>query len=97
MGLGNPWLNIDSRSGAFLSASIPGEGSAGDVFLQSMFPLHSGRIVGLPGRILVSLLGVAVAGFSVTGLVIWARKRRARVMLSARTRRPAGLSSPHAL
>lgn len=97
VGLGNPWLNIDSRSGAFLSASIPGEGSAGDVFLQSMFPLHSGRIVGLPGRILVSLLGVAVAGFSVTGLVIWARKRRARVMLSARTRRPAGLSSPHAL
>lgn len=95
-GLGNPWIHIDSRTGAFLGASIPGEGSAGDVFLQSMFPLHSGRIIGLPGRILVSALGLAVAAFSVTGVVIWARKRRARVMLSARARRPVGVSSPHA-
>jgi uncharacterized iron-regulated membrane protein len=78
-GLGNPWLYFDARSGAFAGADLPGRGSAGDVFLQSMFPLHSGRIIGLPGRVLMSLMGVLVAMLSVTGVLIWARKRRARV------------------
>jgi len=77
-GLGNPWLYFDSRSGALIGADVPGSGSAGDIFLQSMFPLHSGRILGLPGRILISAMGLMVAMFSATGVLIWARKRRAR-------------------
>ena len=77
-GLGNAWLYLDDHSGALVGQVVPGEGSAGDVFMQSMFPLHSGRILGLAGQILVSLLGLAVAGLGLTGLIIWARKRRAR-------------------
>ena len=77
-GLGNPWLYFDSRSGAPAGADVPGSGSAGDIFLQSMFPLHSGRIVGLPGRVLMSVMGVLVATLSVTGVLIWLRKRRSR-------------------
>lgn len=77
-GLGNPWLYFDGRSGAPVAAQLPGVGSAGDLFLQLQFPLHSGRIAGVPGRILVTLLGLAVAVLSVTGVVIWARKRNAR-------------------
>lgn len=86
-GLGNPWLYFDSRTGAPAGADVPGTGSAGDLFMQSMFPLHSGRILGLPGRVLVSLLGVAVAVFSVTGVMIWLRKRRARAPSLARAPR----------
>ncbi|KAB2964707.1 PepSY-associated TM helix domain-containing protein [Zoogloea sp.] len=78
-GLGNPWLYFDARSGAAAGALEPGSGSAGDIFLQAMFPLHSGRIIGTPGRVLMTLCGLAVAMLSVTGVVIWARKRRARV------------------
>lgn len=77
-GLGNPWLYFDAASGALVSADIPGTGSAGDVFMQAMFPLHSGRLIGLPGRILVSVMGLGVAGLCLTGFLIWARKRRAR-------------------
>ena len=77
-GLGNPWLYFDATSGEALGGEIPGQGTAGDIFLQSMFPLHSGRIAGLPGRILVSLMGLAIAALSITGIVIWARKRKAR-------------------
>jgi len=76
-GLGNPWLYVDARSGALAGAEIPGRGSAGDLVMQSMFPLHSGRILGMPGRALMSLLGVAIAALSVTGVLIWLRKRRA--------------------
>ena len=78
-GLGNPWLYVDALTGSSAGNLIPGRGSLGDIFMQAQFPLHSGRIIGLPGRILVSLLGAVVAMLSVTGIVIWARKRRARV------------------
>ncbi len=89
-GLGNPWIILDARDGRVLSADIPGQGSAGDLFMQLQFPLHSGRILGLPGRILVSLLGLAVATLSVTGVLIWLRKRAGRVAVRQR----AGKAQP---
>ncbi|WP_457443816.1 PepSY-associated TM helix domain-containing protein [Roseateles sp. P5_E4] len=77
-GLGNPWIYIDGRDASPAGALIPGEGTAGDLYLQAQFPIHSGRILGLPGRILVSALGLAIAVLSVTGVLIWLRKARAR-------------------
>ncbi|MBJ7310890.1 PepSY-associated TM helix domain-containing protein [Rugamonas sp. CCM 8940] len=77
-GLGNSWLYFDGRDGSAAGDSVPGSGSAGDIFMQAQFPLHSGRIIGLPGRIVMSTLGVLVAMLSVTGIIIWLRKRRAR-------------------
>jgi len=85
-GLGNPWIYLDGRDGSPAGALIPGEGTAGDLYLQAQFPLHSGRIAGLPGRVLVSALGLAIAALSVTGVLIWLRKARAR--------RHAALPSP---
>ncbi|CUI03501.1 PepSY-associated TM helix domain-containing protein [Massilia antarctica] len=79
VGLGNPWLYFDGTDGRLMADRVPGSGSAGDIFLQLQFPLHSGRIAGLPGRIILSLLGVMVAMLSVTGVMIWVRKRRARL------------------
>ena len=75
-GLGNPYLSYGGQDGQFLGAQVPGEGSAGDVFMALQFPLHSGRIAGVAGRIVVTLLGLGVAMLSVTGLVIWAQRRR---------------------
>lgn len=90
-GIGNPWLYFDSTDGRLVSALVPGAGSAGDLFMDLQFPLHSGRILGLPGRIFVSALGLVVAMVSATGVVIWARKRKARQRSSDRGRadRPA--------
>lgn len=77
-GLGNNWLYFDGKTLAPAGGSLPGTGSAGDLFLQAQFPLHSGRILGLPGRVLISLMGLVVATLCVTGVVIWARKRAGR-------------------
>lgn len=78
-------VRLESRSyvlagqdGAVLGTQALGEGSAGDVLSQLMFPLHSGQVAGLPGRVLVAVCGLAVCLLSVTGLVIWWTKRRAR-------------------
>lgn len=76
-GLGVPWMYFDDQDGHILAWTAPGVGTKGDVFMQWLLPLHTGNIIGLPGRILVSLLGLAVAMLSVTGVVIWSRKRRA--------------------
>ena len=86
VGLGNNWLYFDGRTGKPAGGSFPGTGSAGDIFLQAQFPLHSGRILGLAGRIMISCMGALVAMLSVTGVLIWIRKRKAR--LAARTPAP---------
>jgi uncharacterized iron-regulated membrane protein len=77
-GLGNPWLIVDARSGKLIAAQVPGRGTMGDLFMQLQFPLHSGRIAGLAGRIAISVTGLCVAVLSVTGLLIWLKKARAR-------------------
>lgn len=82
-GLGNAWLYYDTQTGEPAGAVVPGTGSAGDLFMQSMFPLHSGRLIGLPGRVLMSLLGLVIAGFSATGVWLWWRKRAARARVRA--------------
>ncbi|WP_425489584.1 PepSY-associated TM helix domain-containing protein [Diaphorobacter ruginosibacter] len=83
-GMGNEVLYLDGDTGAVVGDKVPGQGSAGDVFMQAQLPLHSGRILGTPGRVLMSFMGFLVAMLSVTGLVIWVRKRRARAATASR-------------
>ncbi|MBA4788959.1 MAG: PepSY domain-containing protein [Rhizobiales bacterium] len=80
----SPWLYLDGRTAAPIGELIPGAGTAGDTFLQLQFPIHSGRLAGLPGRILIAVMGLVVAGLSATGVAIWWIKR------AARRKRPVG-------
>jgi uncharacterized iron-regulated membrane protein len=82
-GVGPAQLYYDSEDGRPIGERLPWVGTAADIFVQAQFPLHSGRIVGLFGRILISVMGLVVAALSVTGIVIWWRKRRARVRVRA--------------
>ncbi|WP_040499615.1 PepSY-associated TM helix domain-containing protein, partial [Ideonella sp. B508-1] len=90
--LGNRWLSLNSRTGALACTYILRTSTTCYIFLQSMFPLHSGRILGLGGRLLISLMGLAIATLSVTGVLIWARKQRGRRQ-GARTRNTVPLAS----
>lgn len=87
-GVGPPYLYYDGRTGQMVGVRQPWVGTAADIFVQAQFPLHSGRILGLPGRILISAMGLVVAALSVTGVVIWWRKRQARVLRRSRPRHP---------
>jgi uncharacterized iron-regulated membrane protein len=84
--LGNVWIYCDATTGRQVGAILPGRGSAGDIFLQAQFPVHSGRILGLPGRIVITLTGLMVALLSATGLVIWLKKLNARRSASRRVK-----------
>ncbi|EIC30072.1 MULTISPECIES: PepSY-associated TM helix domain-containing protein [Methylomicrobium] len=75
-GLGLSYLYYDGETGVYLGDYVPGTGTAADVFEAWQLPLHSGRIIGLPGRILVSIIGIGVLLMAVTGTRIWLHKRK---------------------
>ncbi|WP_150050276.1 PepSY-associated TM helix domain-containing protein [Methylomonas rhizoryzae] len=73
-GLGADYLYYDGQTAAYLDDYLPGQGTAADIFDAWQLPLHSGRIAGLPGRVAVSVLGLAIAVLVVTGFRIWWHK-----------------------
>jgi uncharacterized iron-regulated membrane protein len=77
-GYGLSTIYVAGDDGRILSVEEAGAGKAGDVVAALMFPLHTGQVAGLPGRILVCLSGIAVAVLSVTGVVVWWKKRAGR-------------------
>lgn len=83
-GMSPPRIYIDDQTGAVIAERSTGKDTAGDVFAQLQYPLHSGRIAGMAGRAFICLMGIAVAALSITGLVIWWRKRRSREHSRAR-------------
>jgi len=85
-GVGPAVLYYDGIDGRLLGERQPWKGTAADIFVQAQFPLHSGRILGLPGRVLISAMGIVVAMLSVTGVVIWWRKRSSRERAAAALR-----------
>ncbi|BFM19838.1 PepSY-associated TM helix domain-containing protein [Gilvimarinus japonicus] len=90
-GVGHEAIFFDGHTGEVLGDFVPWEGTAADIFVQAQFPLHSGRILGLPGRILISIMGIVVAALSITGVIIWYRKHKAkeRRIAEARQQKPA--------
>jgi uncharacterized iron-regulated membrane protein len=94
-GLGSSWLYFDGEDGRLIGGQVPGQGTSGDLFIQLQFPLHSGQIAGLPGRIVIFITGIVVAMLSVTGVVIWLKKRRSRQVRGAYS--PLNEPARHAL
>ncbi|NOS75275.1 MAG: PepSY domain-containing protein [Methyloglobulus sp.] len=68
---------IDRYSGAILDVDDPAIGTAGEVFTDWQWPLHSGQAFGWTGRILVFLSGLACPVLFVTGIIRWLQKRKA--------------------
>jgi uncharacterized iron-regulated membrane protein len=71
-------VDIDPASGEILQIKDPAHGSAGDVFMQWQWPLHSGAAFGWTGRILVFITGLLCPLIFVTGAIRWLQKRKAK-------------------
>jgi uncharacterized iron-regulated membrane protein len=77
-GLGPWYLYFDGETGAYLGDYLPGSGTAADIFEAWQLPLHSGQIIGFPGRIVISLTGLTLVVLIVAGVQIWLGKGRAK-------------------
>lgn len=78
--LGYEQVFVDADTGAHKALWGYASGTAADKFLMWQFPLHSGQILGLPGRMLICLSGLVTAMLSITGIIVWVKKRRATVV-----------------
>jgi uncharacterized iron-regulated membrane protein len=69
---------IDQYSGKVLAIQDPNQFTAGETFLNLMWPLHSGEALGFIGRLFWCLIGLAPLVLYVTGIMRWLQKRRAK-------------------
>jgi uncharacterized iron-regulated membrane protein len=69
---------IDQYSAKVLQIYDPHHATTGDHFLGWLFPLHTGHAFGMPGRIMILVLGLIPTVLYVTGLIRWLQKRRAK-------------------
>ncbi len=66
---------VSANSGRITGTDDPYREGLRGIVLRSLYPLHSGRILGGPTRALVFVLGLATAVLSLTGLYVWYRRR----------------------
>ena len=69
---------IDGRNGDVLGKFDHRGGTIGDKIRIWQFPLHSGQGFGMPGRVLVCLIGLIPPLLAVTGIWLWLRRKRHR-------------------
>jgi len=69
---------IDARDGRFLGIQVPTGQRAGNTFSSWIVALHIASVFGLPWKIAVSLIGIVLVVITVTGVLIWWRKRQSR-------------------
>lgn len=80
-------VNFDGNTGALNYVLLPSGQYAGNTLSHWLYALHMGNVFGLPYRIFVSVLGCVIALLSVTGVMIWWRKRGARALSRERRER----------
>jgi len=75
---GQSIVSIDQYSGKILHIKDPNSFSAGEALLNLMWPLHTGEVLGFPGRILACVTGLVPLVLYITGLIRWLQKRKAK-------------------
>lgn len=71
-------VGIDQYSGQVLQVQDRNNFTAGEKFIEWLFPLHTGEAFGEIGRPFVLLIGLMPVTLYVTGFLRWWQKRRAR-------------------
>ena len=69
-------LWLDAYTGRRLGVRDPHNAAAGDTFINWMYPLHTGKAFGVPGRLFITLFGLTPLLFAVTGVLVWFKRRR---------------------
>lgn len=79
-------LSFDGDTGALLKVWLPTGAASGDTIRTWITTLHMAGTWGWPLQVLVSVIGLAVAALSVTGVVIWWKKLEGRRKLAQKRR-----------
>lgn len=80
-------LYFDIYDGSHYVLHLPTGLRFGNTVTAWLFALHVADVWGMPWRIVVSILGLVMCMLAITGLLIWWRKRSARIVSSGRAAR----------
>lgn len=86
---GRSLVIFDSDTGKLVKVVLPQGQHGANTLTEWITSLHMAAVWGLPWRIAVSLIGLMATMLSVTGILIWARKRSARIARKNRIELPA--------
>ncbi|HTS59544.1 MAG TPA: PepSY-associated TM helix domain-containing protein [Terriglobales bacterium] len=86
-------LVLDGDTGAFRSLRLATGEHSGNTVTSWLYALHTAEVFGLPYRIFVCGLGIAIAMLSVTGVYIWWKKRQLRRNAVSRLKSAGDLSA----
>ena len=81
---GNTEILFDADTGELRQLILPSGQYAGNTVTSWLYALHEANVFGMPYRIFVSVLGLAITMLSCTGIYIWWKKRRARKFSASR-------------
>jgi len=70
-------LWIDQYSGAIIHERTGNSRSAGDIFVEWLYPLHSGEAFGFTGQLIILISGLIPLVLYVTGVIRWLHKQKA--------------------
>ncbi|MDO8071507.1 PepSY-associated TM helix domain-containing protein [Janthinobacterium sp. SUN176] len=74
---------FDAASGRQLAAWLPTGAASGDTIRSWISALHMASMWGWPFKMFICAMGVLVAGLSVSGVLIWRRKRQGQAKAKA--------------
>ncbi|MCM2564590.1 PepSY-associated TM helix domain-containing protein [Janthinobacterium kumbetense] len=74
---------FDAASGRQLAAWLPTGAASGDTIRSWISALHMASMWGWPFKMFICAMGVLVAGLSVSGVLIWRRKRQGQARAKA--------------
>ena len=72
---GETWVYVDATDGTLLGHYLPTGEAAGNTVTTWLTSLHIAAVGGVGYRVVATVLGLAVIVLSVTGVMIWWRKR----------------------
>ncbi len=75
-------LWIDQYSGKIIHERKAATRTAGDIFVEWLYPLHTGEAFGFTGQLIILFSGLLPLFFYVTGIIRWLQKRQAKKHIS---------------
>lgn len=75
---GNTQISIDGDTGRMFGLRVPTGRNAGDTVTTWLGDLHTADVFGRAWQIVLTIVGLGLALLSITGVLVWNRKRAAR-------------------
>ncbi|MET0320471.1 MAG: sulfite reductase flavoprotein subunit alpha [Duganella sp.] len=87
-------MSIDQQTGAIVKNEPYAGMTLGGKAQSSIYALHVGSFFGLPGRVIMFIVSLALPGFAITGWLLYLNRRRQQRIAAAERRQFAANSLP---